>query len=276
MSLTELLTNYQATFTATNGNHFALISKKTFLRYTKEAWISFNHNNPFLMIDQLLVVERKITHHESLRVEVFNRDLSPSKLCLNGAYSLSQIEKNTKNSTHILMAETLFQTTPQEPKKMQFSLATLKPTIKKTTSLNNINNFKFALDPTEVNIQNPHLLLHWQSDWIDDQTAKTIGSQLQHSYRKSSGINVSFFQKSEGNSLKLRTFERGVGLTDSCGSACLALSLLIWEKQKNNTPKSLSIHQKGGITTIDIQKNHILFQAQHIQHHTNWTVTIPS
>lgn len=90
-----------------------------------------------------------------------------------------------------------------------------------------------------VNLANPHLVCFLNLDKQDILlkkklfdtflSSKTVGeiinflgSRIQKDFLKTSGINLSFALPENSSSLFIRTFERGVGETLSCGSAACA------------------------------------------------------
>ena len=74
---------------------------------------------------------------------------------------------------------------------------------------------------TAVAMPNPHLVAF--VDTIDEAALVTLGERCEAAPDwLPNRANVSFVQMVDSSSLFVRTFERGVGLTDSCGSAMAA------------------------------------------------------
>jgi diaminopimelate epimerase len=66
-----------------------------------------------------------------------------------------------------------------------------------------------------VDLGNPHLIL--QSDAID-VAQRELGPKLEKLDIFQNGVNVSFVKKETANAIAIRTWERGAGATDACGS----------------------------------------------------------
>lgn len=74
-----------------------------------------------------------------------------------------------------------------------------------------------------ISIGNPHFIVNMQE--TDDCVAADIGSILSSHTNFPEGVNVGFVQTVTPQHIRLRTFERGAGLTNACGSnACAAVA----------------------------------------------------
>ncbi|MFI3282784.1 MAG: diaminopimelate epimerase [Rikenellaceae bacterium] len=105
------------------------------------------------------------------------------------------------------------------------------------------------LDPeltfTYLNLGNPHIVT--QVDSVDYDHLVRLGERVKeitNIFPK--GVNVSMMQHIEGNKIFVATFERGVGLTASCGTAMTAssttaslLGLCMWDAD-------IEVRNRGG------------------------------
>jgi len=66
------------------------------------------------------------------------------------------------------------------------------------------------------------------------------------------GVNVEFVQFTEGNQLKMRVFERGVGETQSCGTGTCAVALAATIKNNKQLPIKWIINPPGGQLIVEI------------------------
>jgi diaminopimelate epimerase len=74
--------------------------------------------------------------------------------------------------------------------------------------------------PSVVNVGNPHCIF-WVAD-LDAYDLAAIGPLVEHDPLFPERINVSLAQVLPQNTVKLRVWERGVGLTQACGTAACA------------------------------------------------------
>ena len=96
-----------------------------------------------------------------------------------------------------------------------------------------------ALYGTPANTGNPHLVLF---DW-PDVDLDVLGRHIQNDPLFPAGINVSFAQL--GESITLRVWERGVGLTMACGTGACATAAVV-RAQGKCTDNPLTINLPGG------------------------------
>jgi len=126
--------------------------------------------------------------------------------------------------------------------------------IKKQIMLNDINisfssqgnKFSISFKPEKINsekkvvenitgqyieIGNPHFFI--TKNHIDLKLLKKTGNLLVNHVDFPNGANISFITKLGTNNYKIATFERGVNkITNSCGSACAAYSIHLFNKTK--------------------------------------------
>lgn len=75
--------------------------------------------------------------------------------------------------------------------------------------------------PSVINVGNPHCIF-----WVDDLDAHdlaTLGPRIEHDPIFPERVNVSFAQVLSREAIRIRVWERGVGLTQACGSAACAV-----------------------------------------------------
>ncbi|MHB2155063.1 diaminopimelate epimerase [Calditrichota bacterium GD2] len=117
----------------------------------------------------------------------------------------------------------------------------------------------------------PHLVLKTELDEFAD--FEKLGRRLRsHPLFGAQGTNVNLIRMVDENTIKVRTYERGVeGETFSCGTGVTACALLCWECF-SPSQKTLTVQTRGGILKVE-QKNsrlwlggpaHIVFIGQKI------------
>lgn len=80
-----------------------------------------------------------------------------------------------------------------------------------------------AIDGVAVNMGNPHIVL-----FVDDAEAVDVvarGGALEQSPLFPEGVNVSFAHVISEDRVRMRVFERGVGITSACGSGACAVAV---------------------------------------------------
>lgn len=102
-------------------------------------------------------------------------------------------------------------------------------------------------DPVAVNMGNPHAVF-----FVDDAEAASLeeyGPALEHDPLFPERANIGAAQVTGSDALRLRVFERGVGLTRACGTgACAAL---VAAARRGLTGRRAAVQLDGGVLRIE-------------------------
>jgi diaminopimelate epimerase len=105
--------------------------------------------------------------------------------------------------------------------------------------------------PSVVNVGNPHAIF-----WVDDVQAYDLarfGPLLENHPVFPERANISVAQVTSRNGLRLRTWERGAGLTKACGTAACAAAVAA--ARKGLTERQVTVELPGGVLFIDWTKD---------------------
>lgn len=112
--------------------------------------------------------------------------------------------------------------------------------------------------PSVVNVGNPHAIF-----WVNDVNAHDLGRfgpLLENHPIFPERANISLAQVTGPNSLKLRTWERGAGLTRACGTAACAAAIAA--ARKGLTDRQVAVELPGGTLHIEWAENdHIMMRG---------------
>ena len=101
---------------------------------------------------------------------------------------------------------------------------------------------------TCVSMGNPHCVV-FDSD-IDTLNLEEIGPKFEHSPFFPERVNTEFVQIIDGNTLKMRVWERGSGETWACGTGACAAAVAAVERGLMSQNQKISVELRGG--TLDI------------------------
>jgi diaminopimelate epimerase len=101
--------------------------------------------------------------------------------------------------------------------------------------------------PSVVNVGNPHAIF-WVHD-VDAHDLGRLGPLLENHPVFPERANISLAQVTSREGLKLRTWERGAGLTRACGTAACAAAVAA--ARKKLTGRQVSVELPGGRLFID-------------------------
>ncbi len=113
-------------------------------------------------------------------------------------------------------------------------------------------------DPTAVSIGNPHMVF-FVEDAQDVSLADGLGRKLEHHALYPERTNVEAVEVRSRDNLRVRVWERGVGITEACGTgACAAL---VAANRRGLTGRSAKVELDGGIIHIDWRADGHVFMA---------------
>ena len=189
----------------------------------------------------LIISESKIA---DAKMRVYNADGSEASMCGNGLrcvarYVLNKLEKDSasiETMKAVLAVEKVapifddIDTYSVEISPVSFELSSLPMDYQNKSSIVNqvIPEFAADINFTAVSVPNPHLIGIVPIQYIEDSQFQ---EQLSSSFNRKNdyftdGVNVSFVHPVDENSIFVRTFERGVGFTNACGTAMTASALV--------------------------------------------------
>ncbi len=202
------------------------------------------------------------------RMRIFNKDGSEAEMCGNG---------------YRCIAKKLHQITGQK----QFKIETLSGLIKgekKPDIFPNIDTFSVLFDHIDFNygkisfqekvipeldpelkfstidIGNPHLIAEVKD--FEIEKLKKLGEKINHNcHIFPKGNNLSFYKILNKQEIYVMTYERGVGLTNSCGTAMAATTLLLAHLKKIAFNQPIQVKNKGGMV-VCVPKSETNFSVE--------------
>lgn len=213
------------------GNDFMVVDATTIpFRLTREQIQAAGDRHRGVGFDQLLVLTPSPSSEADFTYLIFNQDGSSAEQCGNGARCIAKFIRQKKLSdkpelrllTHHkitrvrLEADELVSVEIEEPlfQPEQIPL-TLKgvPPYQLTIAG---KNWPFYV----VNVGNPHAVI--LTDKIDVHMVYEIGRVFSVDPHFPEGVNAGFMQIMAKNHVQLQVYERGAGMTQTCGSGAIA------------------------------------------------------
>lgn len=254
-----------------SGNTFYLIEgtdENQFDWFELGAWLC--EKERFDGADGLLVVLP--SKHADARMRVINADGSEASMCGNGLrcvarYVLDKLQRDEaiietmKADLHIERAGQLsigIDAFSVEIAPVSFDLQTLPMVYNGQNNLidEKIMPFSDTLRFSALSIPNPHLISIVPKEYIDDtQHQEKLATMLnkENNYTPD-GVNVSYVLPVSDHEIFVRTFERGVGFTNACGTAMTASSLI---SSKLNIVNSelITVYNPGGFVRCKVEQD---------------------
>lgn len=236
------------------GNDFMVIDNVTQnVFFSKDKIKQLADRNFGIGFDQMLMVEPPYDPDQDFHYRIFNADGSEVTQCGNGARCFARfvrmkglINRNkvvvsTKSGPMVLYLERDGQVTVNMGKP-SFAPNDVPFKANKEEGTYLLRIAEQTLFAGVVSMGNPHCVL--PVDDIEQADVNGIGKALQNHERFPKGVNVGFMQIMQGNHIKLRVYERGVGETLACGSgACGAVAVA---QQQGKVGKEVRVELPGG------------------------------
>lgn len=204
------------------------------------------------------------------KMRVFNADGSEASMCGNGLRCVARYvcEKlgidhakieTMKVTLHVEKSSPLVGELPTyavEIAPVSFALEDL-PFVyhdKKEIQHEVIELFSPTIRFTAVAVPNPHLIAVVNKHYISHQSHQFLLSEYLNSGNEfcPDGINVSYLYPLDTSTIYVRTFERGVGFTNACGTAMTA-SALVAKMNNIVSTEEITVYNPGGFVRCKVQ-----------------------
>jgi diaminopimelate epimerase len=103
---------------------------------------------------------------------------------------------------------------------------------------------------TALSVPNPHIVTI--VDEIEESLVERCGTRANNSQLFPKGVNVSFVKQLGSNCIFVVTYERGVGITYSCGTAMSASAYVSVLRGVTKADRPVSVFNKGGMVKCDV------------------------
>ncbi len=256
------------------GNDFVIIDQRNQNLVLKKDQIIKICDRKYIGCDQLILIKKNRKIDAGL--EFYNADGSVSGACGNGTRCVADLLAKENNKKEIILwtssgilkskilGNNLIETEIGIPKinwneiPLDRERDTRNLKIKIIDKDNNTH-----VGGTAVNVGNPHIIFFVNN--IENFDLKKIGPEIENSELFPEKCNVTLAKVLEKNLIKVRVWERGVGLTKACGTAACATAVAgniggLTEKITDiqfslgkitiSIDEKNSIHMKGPVSNI--------------------------
>lgn len=196
--------------------------------------------------DQLILLEASSDRDAAMTI--WNSDGSPAEACGNAFRAVALLMGDavlaTSGGDVKIAAEGGVATVDLQPPRFgwgEIPLAYAMDTAAMPVAWGELAN------PAAVNVGNPHVVF-----FVDDNRAidiETLGPQVETDALFPDRINVNVATVTGANSLTLRIWERGAGLTLACGTGACATAVAAIRSKRVTSP--VSVAMTGGTVEID-------------------------
>ncbi len=116
-------------------------------------------------------------------------------------------------------------------------------------------SYDYLKNGMAINIGNPHLIFF--AETLDIKMLKKDAEKIKKTKLFLNGVNISVVKVNSKNDISVITYERGVGITQACGTG--ACASVVASNKLNLVEKKVIVTMSGGSLEIEIcQDNNIL------------------
>nr|VFK58891.1 MAG: diaminopimelate epimerase [Candidatus Kentron sp. TUN]VFK67647.1 MAG: diaminopimelate epimerase [Candidatus Kentron sp. TUN] len=199
------------------------------------------------------------------RMRMFNPDGGEAEMCGNGLRCVGRycLEKSVKQKVSVETMKSILSVKRENQlfDGVETFEAEIGPISFVPSSLPMITDFETFIDKridglsdslmfTALSVPNPHIITI--VDEIDEDIVKQHGIAANNFPVFPNGVNVSFVKLLEQNRIFVVTYERGVGITYSCGTAMSASACVCVLRNLVDSGKPIVVYNKGGIVECSI------------------------
>jgi diaminopimelate epimerase len=199
--------------------------------------------------DGLILVDA--VDREQVRIHFYNPDGSAAEMCGNGSRCAARyaVDHGIVNpgrfrlltdsgELDVLAGDGAFQVAMPEPENVQFELMEFTE-----------QGTRFVVHGVRVGVPHAVVVLPDVERFSDDDLTR-IGRRLRHDAHFPQGTNTNFVSLRPGQSLRQRTYERGVeALTKACGTGSTATAFVVTSRFGQRWPVALQVD--GGQLSVD-------------------------
>lgn len=233
------------------GNNFVII----YSRLTNNLDWSYRQIADQNGCDQVIIMTR--SDAVDCFMHIYNANGSQAEMCGNAACCVGYLimsEKSTEYATIELINERILECFKVGGRSIKVNMG--KPLFRwheiplsiECDTLCLPVEVEMLKDPVAVNIGNPHIVFF--VDNISEIPLQNLRPRLENHMLFSKKVNVSIAQIERGGEINLRVWERGTGITASCGSAACA-AFVASVLRKYLTAKQTSVNSPWGNLLVE-------------------------
>jgi len=254
------------------GNEIVIVDLRASSKVFTAAEVAAIAAKPTSHFDQMMVLHAPATEGTESFVRIYNTDGSEAGACGNGMRCVGWLLAKHLGRDHFKVETRagILNTVVRDPSSITVDMGEPRfgwqeiPLAEEFRDTRAIELQIGPIDrpilhsPSVVNVGNPHAIF-----WVDDVDAfdlAGLGPLLENHPVFPERANISLAHVTSPNSIRLRTWERGAGLTRACGSAACAAA--VTAARKRLTERKVEVTLPGGPLTIEWSNdNHILMSG---------------
>ena len=242
------------------GNDFVIIDNRiASIKITKNLIHKLSDRKSGAGCDQLITINSSKEKNIDAVIEIFNPTGDRAEACGNGTRCVSKLlfNESNKDEINILSDAGILHATKKNDSNISVNLGKLTtdwekiPLSKKIDTHNIPIKFNGFDNGVAVNIGNPHVVFFGEN--INQVDLASIGPTIENHKLFPKKTNVEIIEVINEQKIKMRVWERGVGMTLACGSG--ACASVYAGQLKNLLKNNVEVQLERGSLFINIKKD---------------------
>jgi len=205
--------------------------------------------------DQLITINNPKSGNADVSIDIFNPTGDKAEACGNGTRCVAKIlfDENNKKTLKILSDAGML-IAKKVGDKISVNMGKMTTDWEKIPLSEEMDTLNIPIlvegfdKGVAVNIGNPHVVFFGKS--IENINLNQLGPKIEKHNFFPNKTNVEFIEILNSNTIKMRVWERGVGVTLACGSGACAAVYAGWKK--NLIERSAEVQLEKGSLHINI------------------------
>ena len=220
------------------GNDFVIIDKRsTNIKITENLIKKLSNRRTGAGCDQLITINQSNNINADVAIEIFNPSGDRAEACGNGTRCVAKLlfDENQNIEKLKILSDAGILIAKQNKKEISINMGKIStnwktiPLSKEIDTLNipiKIDGFSKGVS---VNVGNPHVVFFGSS--IEKIDLNYLGPKIENHKFFPNKTNVEFIEIINTEKIKMKVWERGVGITLACGSGACAAVYAGWKKK---------------------------------------------
>lgn len=252
------------------GNDFAIFTEKINLNISVKLIKFICDRKVGIGCDLVVFLSESENNYSDIVSRFFNRDGTEAEICGNALRCIGKYYFKKFNKTNLTVETNSGLIDVEKHDNGNISVDLGKPNLKWNKIPINVDidvrnlglDFKYLRGGFALNIGNPHIIFF--VDIINKKNLEADSIKILKKDLFPQGVNITVVEVVSNNKLNILTYERGVGITNACGSGAGA-SVFASYKSKY-CARNVEVFMSGGNLNVEITKDeHILTIGEAIE-----------
>jgi diaminopimelate epimerase len=242
------------------GNDFVIIDKRsTDIKITENLIKKLSNRRLGAGCDQLITISNSDLNNVDVAIKIFNPSGDRAEACGNGTRCVAKLlfNENKNKETLKILSDAGVLIAKKNKKNITINMGKVSTDWKTIPLSGDIDtlNIPIKIDGfgkgVSVNVGNPHVVFFGSS--VENIDLKILGPAIENHNFFPNKTNVEFVEVINSKKIKMKVWERGVGVTQACGSGACAAVYAGWKK---NLIKNIAeVQLERGSLNISIINN---------------------